>query len=276
MQTVGVCGNSVWLSYPTHMKADEGAERSSRRRRGSRRGQRRKMRSRSLRRLARRQTSLETTASTPDDNMSARVLKSHLRACDHWYERVQQFGKRLSLAKVDFSVPAETMGRYAVWKDRWRVLRNRILPYGEGVVWCSRIGPTFSYYLEQQHGIVVRGSSAQYSLRVIRENLSVGEIVGSWCRIVEQGCVHPLYPTARIRPPDVLTKFPSDLRYCACKVCRPSTICPSDHGIGSMVWNCSYCDYTRHSEDEFKKRRFRKHLPKIMPPTSMSRLRRGR
>lgn len=155
--TVGVIRISG--SGPCHVKADEGAEKSFSKKRKRRRGQRiGKSRSR-----GRQPRSYPRNPAPADKQPSNRVIGSHLRACDHWYDRQEQFlelfkGSHLYTECMKHSkrmfLPLY-LESYRAWRVRWNKLRNRITPYGEGVVWCSRIGPSFSYWLEQRLGIIV-------------------------------------------------------------------------------------------------------------------------
>jgi len=149
--TVGVVNTTS-----TRLKANEGAERScpSRRRvRGQRIGKRRS------RGRQPRSNSPHPTRSLEEP--SNRVMNKHLRACDHFYDRQEEFGKffmqsRLhKMMKVGISLSTDSKESFCLWRTRWFKLRKAILPFGEGVVWCSRIGPTFLYWLEQRFGIVV-------------------------------------------------------------------------------------------------------------------------
>lgn len=137
----------------SHLKANEGAERScskKRRIRGQRIG---KERSRG------RQPRSNLLHPTPESKEPKdRKMNMHLRACDHWYDRQEQFGELFKQSRLS----RELLGNrefswdvYRVWKTRWKSLHDRIRPYGEGVSWCSRIGPSFSYWLEQRFGIVI-------------------------------------------------------------------------------------------------------------------------
>jgi len=197
--TVGVVNTTS-----TRLKAREGAERSCRfrrRKRGQRRGKRRS-RGCHPRRTA---SPPARTSKEPGD----RTIGRHLRACDHWYDRVGQFEKlfRASGMYQQLAVrhrPKADLMTWRVWSARWKVLHDRIKPYGEGVTWCSRIGPTFSYFLEQRFGIVATptGPSFVSAQRVLKDMLEwvlldTTSILGNpprdnrrynafcdWCRVV--------------------------------------------------------------------------------------------
>jgi hypothetical protein len=166
--TVGVVNTTS-----TRLKAREGAERSCRSRR-RKRGQRKgKRRSRGCH--PRRSVSLPAQTSKEP---GVRSIGRHLRACDHWYERVAQFEKLFRASKMyeELKVqklPKANLMTWRVWSARWKVLHDRIKPYGEGVTWCSRIGPTFSYFLEQRFGIIATptGPSASSAAIVLRDML---------------------------------------------------------------------------------------------------------
>jgi hypothetical protein len=153
--TVGVVR---FVGYESlHEKASEGAEKSSRkrkRRRGQRRGR--------IRSRGRHPRSNHPSPAPADKEPSVRKIDLHLRACDHWYERQEQLCKLfLSSNLYRDCLPSKRLDvgkhvlTYRSWRLRWQKLRQRIVKCGEGVVWCSRIGPTFSYWLEQRFGIIV-------------------------------------------------------------------------------------------------------------------------
>jgi len=158
--TVGVV-NIVKSTMLPYLKASEGAERSCRHRR----------RLRGLRRGKKRSRECHSRSNAPPPTQTTkepkvRSMNMHLRACDFWYERQEEFSKLFKQShlchtafemvglgyplRVSSSTPA-----YSRWLSRWRVLRGRIVPCGEGVVWCSRIGPSFPYWMEQRFGILV-------------------------------------------------------------------------------------------------------------------------
>jgi hypothetical protein len=147
--TVGVICRSG--NNPTaQLKANERAERSllvRKRRRGRRKGKKRS-----------RGCHPRSNSPLPTRNVnepSNRVLTSHLRACDYWYDKVEYFGKLFKRSKIYTDRKVSDMAVYRVWKTRWKSLHNHINRCGEGVMWCSRIGSSFSYYLEQQFGIIL-------------------------------------------------------------------------------------------------------------------------
>jgi hypothetical protein len=140
--------------------ASEGVEKSCRNKsRRSRRGQRRgKCRARG------RQPREPPPPTRRDNGPSERSMNKHLRACDHFYLRQEQFSQLFKASQLYVQLKSAVYrsgmiqydsNKYRVWKHSWRVLHDHILPFGEGVVWCSRIGPTFSYWLEQRFGIRV-------------------------------------------------------------------------------------------------------------------------
>lgn len=155
--TVGVV--RVVRHDPSRLKAIERAEKSPRKRkrvRGRRCG---KERSR-----GRHPRSKPPPPALKPKEPKDRTIIKHLRACDHWFDRQEQFGElfkesqtyRLSVATSPkrLLLP-KLIEPYRAWKKRWLTLRNRAVICGEGVVWCSRIGPSFSYWLEQRFGIIV-------------------------------------------------------------------------------------------------------------------------
>jgi len=210
-------------------KAVEGAEKSCRRRRKARGLRRGKLRAR-----GRHPRDPDPPAPGPE-NVADRTFARRLRAIDYWYDRVQQFRKLLGQARLVFLSPERDGGRYAAWKTRWEALSSRIRPFGEEVVWCSRIGPSFDYYLEQQLGIIVNGSGLHAS-RTLREwkdevpcNRNLSWLTGG--------------PAAPVVERDLL--LPRVV--CGCKACRVYTLCPQGHGISAGDFSCQFCGYHRHS-----------------------------
>lgn len=157
-------------NHPSRAKASEGAEKSSRKRKRVR-GQR----SGKLRSRGRQPRSSSPTPAPGDKEMKVRTMNKHLRACDHWYERQEQFGKLFQVTSLyrqakrsnNRIILPDSGVSYRSWRLLWQTLRSRILPCGDGVVWCSRIGPSFSYWLEQRFGIliVVKKSTGDHSLQ---------------------------------------------------------------------------------------------------------------
>jgi len=155
--TVGVINMSIGnTAHKNRSKAIEGAEkscRSRRRWRGQRKG---KQRSR-----GRQPRSRAPIPTRPTEGPSERSVVNHLRACDFWYFRQEELGK-LFLASNLYSEMKSSNGMdfsdesYAKWRCTWQKLRSHIARQSEGVIWCSRIGPSFSYWLEQRFKIIVR------------------------------------------------------------------------------------------------------------------------
>jgi len=134
------------------LKASEGAEKSCRKRRRLRGQRRGKMRSR-----GRHPRSSAPTPARRVNEPKDRTITKHLRACDHWYDREEQF-KNLFLQSQLYRLLVSghrELESYRVWRGRWKSLHDHVVRFGEGVVWCSRIGPSFSYWLEQRFGIIV-------------------------------------------------------------------------------------------------------------------------
>jgi len=165
--TVGVVRTSG--SCSSYLKASEGAEKSLRKQkrvRGQRKG---KKRSR-----GRQPRSNSPPPAPVHKEMKERTMMKHLRACDHWYDRQEQFGElfkvsslyRQSIGPHRIYLP-ESLVLYRSWRLRWQKLRSRILPCGDGVVWCSRIGPSFSYWLEQRFGILIETRSSDMRHRAL-------------------------------------------------------------------------------------------------------------
>jgi hypothetical protein len=160
-------------------KASEGAERSCRKRRrkrGQRRGKRRS-------RVGKTRPDPAAPAQSSKEPKGHTITK-HLRACDHWYDRQEQFGKLFKESQLYrdgskscyFGFGFEH--GYRAWEKRWLVLRNRIVVCGEGVIFCSRIGDSFSYWLEQRFGLVWKRDpsgyvSADVHLKQWRANLAI-------------------------------------------------------------------------------------------------------
>jgi len=118
----------------------------------------------------------------------------HLRACDHWLAREEQFGKLFSQSQL-YRLMVERQRRdsfgrrmlvrftvvnrvwFRAWQSRWATLRNRIKPQVFRDVAC--IGPTFRYWLEQRLRILIDFGepvppfSADNSLRGMLEDLSL-------------------------------------------------------------------------------------------------------
>jgi len=153
----------VGVLKQNRVKASEGAERSCRKRRRVRGQRKGKSRSR-------------VGKTRPDPALPAQKLKEpkertilrHLRACDHWYDRQEQFGKLFKESQLyRQGQGARYFGfgwefGFRVWEKRWLQLHNRIEPCGEGVVFCSRIGESFSYWLEQRFGLVWKHNPTGY------------------------------------------------------------------------------------------------------------------
>jgi hypothetical protein len=146
-------------------KADEGAEKSFAPRAKSHRGQRRLGSVRARGRQPRQYPS-RRPPTRDDAGPSARNLDRHLRACDHFYDRVKAFEERFlksNLGKLmvafprGFVITDENRSSYSKWLLRWRALRASMMRFGDGVIWCSRIGESFSYWLEQRLGITLKG-----------------------------------------------------------------------------------------------------------------------
>jgi hypothetical protein len=155
--TVGVMNTSVRTNArENRSKAKEGAEKSCRLRRRWRGQRKGKQRSR-----GRHPRSRAPIPTQPAKERSERTMMRHLRACDHWWERQEEMGKLFQKSKL-YSDLRSSRGEnfsdesYAKWRCTWQKLRSHIIRFGEGVEWCSRIGPSFSYWLEQRFGIIVR------------------------------------------------------------------------------------------------------------------------
>jgi hypothetical protein len=158
----------------SHVKASEGAEKSfriRRRRRGQRCGKERS-----------RGRQPRSSVPPPTQNVKepkVRGMNMHLRACDFWYERQEQFKELFMQSSVyKCGVNRAPLDSYRVWRSRWKTLHNRIVPCGEGVVWCSRIAPSFKYYIEQRFGIVVSfgprsKANARSDLQEIRDEIRI-------------------------------------------------------------------------------------------------------
>jgi len=162
------------------LKAGKGAEKScfKRRSRGQRKGKKRS-RGRHPRLNA-------PIPAQKVDGPKDRTINMHLRACDYWYDVQEKFGSLFCKSKLfreleggphywrdSWGVPMDA------WQHRWMKLRTKIVPCGEGAVWCSRIGPSFLYWLEQRFGITFKSEpsqwkerSASHALRGMRQRLS--------------------------------------------------------------------------------------------------------
>lgn len=225
--TVEVYVGRIASPNDSQRKASEGAERSCRvrrRRRGQRRGKRRS-------RVC--QTREPHSSPQRDQVLSPYAMKSHLRACDYWYAKVQSFSQWLKKSSLVyqgagfFIRPSDRM-EYATWKHRWITLSKRIKPFGEMVVWCSRIGPTFAYYLEQQHNVRLVG--CEDASKILREILS--------------SIPHYSYVRQGWGAENELLLSP--VEECWCRVCRTHTECPSGHGVGATSVRCGVCEWRRH------------------------------
>jgi hypothetical protein len=159
------------------VKASKGVEKSFRQRK-TRRGQRK-----GKSRVRGRQPRTNSHPTLESKESRSRPMMRHLRACDHWYGRQELLCEKFKESKLfrdmrsssgeDFSDES-----YVYWRLRWSKLRRHIVPFGEGVVWCSRIGPSFLYWLEQRFKIIVRRynrnpASSSRSLRDLADELRI-------------------------------------------------------------------------------------------------------
>lgn len=100
----------------------------------------------------------------PSEERLGRTMVRRLRLIDHWYDRQEQLCTlfkssswyRSSGGGFTVAVAVE-MGDevFFAWRARWCTLHGAISPFGEEVLFCSRIGPSFLYWLEQRFRIVV-------------------------------------------------------------------------------------------------------------------------
>jgi len=213
------------------LKAHERAEKSPRkreRRRGQRKGKRRS-----------RGCHPRSNSPPPTRNVnepSDRTLKSHLRACDYWYEKVKVFGEHFKRSQIYRDRLVRDMMVYRVWKERWKSYHNHIKRFGEGVLWCSRIGSSFSYFLEQQFGIVLDR----------REQLvpvTARSVLSGWVesRRIRQYLID--YPRSgnrshRVRPVDYGPRVPD---HCPYQVVRGRTVTCSWCGYPAVSWGNHGC-----------------------------------
>jgi hypothetical protein len=86
-----------------------------------------------------------------------RTIMKHLRCLDHWYGRQEQLRKLFLQSQLYQQLKhGQPRGEvswtsWKVWRDRWKSLHDRV------TLSCrdeSRIGPTFTYWLEQRFGII--------------------------------------------------------------------------------------------------------------------------
>lgn len=186
MWTVRVHVSRFRATTGSQLKADKGAEkscRSRRRLRGQRKGKRR---SRGCQ--PRRTATIPTLkVKEPTD----RQMTRRLRTIDHFDARVKEFDKLLDrstvmgvlglrgrgrwspLKVVEFG-HFESLAWYQGWRARWRALHGHIKPFGEEVLWCSGIGPSFAYHMEQRFRLVFKwGDSPPFTARVGLQDMQV-------------------------------------------------------------------------------------------------------
>lgn len=227
----------VWYAR-SRVKAQEGAERSFRvKQRRSCRGQRKG------KKRARGRQPREPPVPAQDNKVRCgRSFNRRLRLIDYWYDRVHELGEHMKrsrwlqgLPRLPDVVtpragpweplPTQTL-EYRKWKARWLSLAKRI-PKDEEVRFCSRIGPTFSYYLEQQHRVSFHfDRTAAAELQGLRRDLN------------ERNPPHLSFATRRERDLPNVT--------CRCRTCFRFRECPSGHGMGAGVLQCPFCGYRRH------------------------------
>jgi hypothetical protein len=154
----------------SHLKAHEGVEKSCRnlsrrRRRGQRIGKTRS-------RVGKTRSSGPIRPKSSNEPKNRWIVK-HLRACDNWYDREEKFCTLFRQSQLfrdlesryDYYDPAIYDVPMCAWERRWSQLRDHIVPFGEGVEWCSRIGPTFLYWLEQRFGIIFKNEPRHWGER---------------------------------------------------------------------------------------------------------------
>lgn len=195
---VRISADRLGSTVCTQAKADEGAEKSLRKRRrvrGKRFGKARPRRRvwRALFGRSRERHSREPgpkPAPTPKESKERRMNRS-IRTIDHFYARVDQFDELIGKGSVmkrwggsgrTRRSPLETIVLdsaddrlwYRLWKHRWGALHRHIIRFGEEVVWCSRIGPSFSYHMEQRFRLVFKFGPDQ---RVFTANIGLQDML---------------------------------------------------------------------------------------------------
>jgi len=228
--TVGVVRNSVWTSYPPQLKAEQGVEKSC--------DDSRMLKDQRRPCAPARQARVQ--AKSAPETRTSWYIKKQCSTADYWYARVEQFDQllrrsqmvRRSMGEVD--PQGEQKLSYSVWLGRWRALSRRVREFGEDTVWCSRIGPSFSYHLEQRFGILVRGAPA--APRTLAELVSTGPLP-----IYRIGSVGKLdYPPGRNGRRS--HPFLGDTRVIGMCACRRSHVwCPECGGCVYRICSCSTC-----------------------------------
>jgi hypothetical protein len=161
-----------------HLKADKGAEKSCRKRRrvrGKRIGKSRKRPASVRSRVRHTRMPQKDPAPIPKESKERRMNR-RMSAIDFFYGRVDQFDQLISQGSVMRRFGGSGRTRfspivyhelrtesdqewYRNWRSRWERLHRHILRFGEEVIWCSRIGPSFSYHMEQRFRLVFKFSA---------------------------------------------------------------------------------------------------------------------